>query len=350
MIWSAPACINRFLRAFVLWQEFPMHKIFPALLFSAMLFATLFAPVSAAQSFGGSPPWGTEKPVHIKGEVQKGNSFEHPIGRDLSLYVLSLNDAFKIAVWRTAAGEADDFTRCATGPFHGPNPTEIMAWHFAKDKPFPGRVGEKRWFDFALSPEDHEEQCRYLDCLLYPSNQDPACRQPTRGIGAGISGRGWLQITGIKLGDAQPGKEAVLLSMTFEAECSLFGALQLWILPATYIIPDDFAGWITVYHSERDAPKLPLAGNRYTLKVNKSGIVHTSSNLRSDLRGARFLSSGRKVLPMGASGRGMRCYGNWSIGDSAGNHSVQSFFVGTEDELRRNPVNRLLPPGENCPN
>jgi hypothetical protein len=320
--------------------------VFFAPLLVAVLFLAGSAPLSIAQTFGGAPPWGLEKPTHIHGELQAGDSLEQPIGGGLTFYILALNNGFRIEISPTNTGL--DLTRCATGPFHGRKPTEINAQDFVSKENSFGGVGQKRWFDYGITPEDDERLCSYLDCLLYPSNQDPKCRRTDREFGGGSSGRGWLQITGVKLSDAASGEEPSILSMSFEAECTLYGGLQLWILPATYVIPNDFAGWVAVYHGEKGASKLPRADKRYTVQVNKSATVHTSSNLRSDLRGAQFITMNRKPIPIAGPARGIRCYQNWSIGDSSGNHFIQSFFVGTPDELNQTPHNPLLPSGGDC--
>jgi hypothetical protein len=289
-----------------------------------------FIPFSYAQAFGGSPPWGLEKPKHIRGEVHEGTSFEQKIDDDLSLYVSWLQDSLRITVGPTGSGI--DLTRCSTPPFHGPNPGDIMAWHFTRQEFSPGGVGQKRWFRFVLTPEDLEIECRNLERVLYIYDEnDPEHLRGQREWGSRVSGSGWLEVTSIKLGDAPLGAEPTkILAMTFEAEFALYGALELWRLPARYVIPEDFSGWVTVNYKQKTAPKLPLANSLYTMRIDKSGTVRTSSYLRGDSRGAQFISTNGKPLPIEGNGRSIRCW--LSI-----NESIQSFYVGTANELKRSP-------------
>jgi hypothetical protein len=314
------------------------------LLVIANVFSVVLVRMSDAQEFGGSPPWGLEKPIHISGVVHAGETFRDAIGGGLSLFIIANRDSFKIGI---SGKDGDDLTRCVTPPFHGPNPTEIMAWHFRKNSSSPGGIGQKRWFQYVLTSEDHQIECRNLEDMLYNKNALTQ-RQAGKEWGARTSGSGWLQITGIKLSDETLGEDPSILSMSFEAECTLYGALQPWILPATYIIADDFTGWIAVYHREKGASQLPVAKNRYTVRINRSAAVHTSSSLRTDLRGAHFVTMNQMPIPIEGSARGIRCYQNWSIGDSSGDHFIQSFFVGTPDALKELPHSPFHPSGDDC--
>jgi hypothetical protein len=326
------------------WKKLLLFKFFASLLIASMFWAG-FVSVSVAQEYGGSPPWGWERPKHIRGEVHAGEYFKETIGGELSLSISTEGGSFKIGI---VGNSGDDLTRCVTPPFHGPNPTDIMAWHFINSGNSPGGVGQKRWFLFTLTPEDHEIECHNLDSMLYRYDEnDPEHLRAQKEWGGRTSGMGWLTVTGVQLSEAAPGaKPEKIVSISFEAECALYGNLKLWILPTTYVIPNNFVGWVTIYHSEQGTSRLPLAKNRYTLRVSASGAVHTSTKLRSDLRGAKFVSSNHRVIPLEGPARAIQCFGNWNIGD--GNHSVQSFFVGTSDEFRHLPHNPLLPQNHDC--
>lgn len=300
-----------------------------------------FVPISSAQTFGGSPPWGSEKPVRIKGEVREGISFEQEIGGGLFLHVSWMQDGFSITV---SAKDSDiNLTRCATPPFHGPHPTEIRVWHFVTKENSPGGVGDKRWFRFTLTPEDQEIECRNLEKVLYIYDENnPEHRRGQRELGAHVSGSGWLKVTSVKLGDTPPGTEPTkIVAMTFEAECALHGAWELWRLPARYVIPDDFNGWITVYYNQKAAPKLPVANNLYTVIIDKSAVVRTSSYLRSDTRDARFVSTNGKPLSIEGKGRSVQCW----VADS---DKFQTFYVGTSEDRKRTP-NPILQGQVDCP-
>jgi hypothetical protein len=292
-------------------------------------------------AFGGSPPWGLEKPSHFHGKINAGGSFEHPIGAGLSLYVLSVGDMFAIHIDRSGTGGAENFAGCVTPPLHGINPSlYIEAWDFNKEKDSPtggNWIGRKRRFNFVLTPDNNEIECNNI-----------------RGIGlndwgARASGTGWLEVTSVRLGDARPGMgSSKILSMAFEAECTLYGAWELWRLPALYVIPGDFTGWVMVHYRQKDAPELPLAEGHYTIRINKSAVVRTSSNLRRDRMGAQFVSMDGKPLRIEGSGRSIRC---WIAGNNTGDvqSAFQSFFVGTPDDFKQSPHNPILPPKWDCP-
>jgi hypothetical protein len=55
--------------------------------------------------YGGEPPWGLEKPVHISGKVHRGERFEQAIGRGLSFYLEPTEQGWHIGV--NDAGGAD---------------------------------------------------------------------------------------------------------------------------------------------------------------------------------------------------------------------------------------------------
>lgn len=265
----------------------------------------------ASQSYGGQPPWGLEHPIHMQGALHRGERFEKSIGRGFFLRLVPGDQGWEIEV----GDKSGDFTGCVSPPFHGITPRQIEGWHFrsednraarpAADFLTPG-IHQKRWFDFALSTDDNRKAC---------DNPDDFARYS--------SGRGWLAITAVTLGNLVPGQQAWIDSMQFEAEVSFTGALELWKLPGRYTIPDGYAGWVRVHFSEKGAPPSPKHGDRYLLNVPASGILHTASELRSDFRDAEyFFSNGAPVATW-----------NRLVVDAGDCGIYQTFFVGTRQQF-----------------
>jgi hypothetical protein len=294
--------------------------------------AAIGAGAAFAQSFGGSPPWGLEKPTYIKGEVSQGQAFEYPIGNGLRLTLTPMPDADEWNI-QVASGDGDDYSTCVTPPFHGPNARQIMGWHFqAGQEMTPGAVGQKRWIEFVLSSEDHEAECKNLETGLYGKDRDWS------NWGTHISGRCWFRPLTVELDDGKGNEQGIKL-LTFDAECALRGALELWRLPATYVIPDDFSGWVMMRYRQKGKPELPRKGDRYVVGFDKSATVRTSSDLRQDSRSAEFVwKNGRAAATKGPH----QTIWGWVVGDADMCSPFQSFFVGTGEQYRKNPENPAL--------
>jgi hypothetical protein len=302
--------------------------------------------------FGGKPPWGLEKPVRIVGKVHHGELFEKAIGAGLLLRLAPYDDAgWRIEVGVQEPGASTDLARCVNPPFHGITRMDIEGRHFRTDDNTAARasdefltpgVGGKRWFDFVLSQKDSDTECKNLDGMLYIYDEkNPESIRAQSEWGSHISGRGWLKITGMELGNLLPGQQARIESMSFEAEVALHGALERWKLPATYVVPEGFTGWVTVYHRQKGAAALTQSGDHYILRLDRSGVVRTSSELRSDRHGARFVSTnGRSISTQAASSR----IRGWEAGvrDCA---PYQGFFIGTREQFERSSEK----PGWNIP-
>jgi hypothetical protein len=298
----------------------------------------------AMPPYGGEPPWGGEQPARIAGEVRRGETFQQPIGDGLYLRLAPEEGiGWRIEIGpATRAGRSDrdnDFARCVTGPAHGPTAMDIEGWHFRNDnntgpreRPETPGIGEKRWFDFVLTRQDMEIECDTLDRALYLWSNPAAKARAEGAVGARRSGRGWLKITGMKLGNLVAGEHASIESMTFEAEVALHGALELWVLPATYVIPDDFSGWVSIYARQAGQPASPQSRDRYVFRVSGDGVVRTSSELRIDRRGARFVSPDGKAIA--TQGAGRKIWG-WQVDGNCSPY--QTFFVGTRDQFRKSP-------------
>ncbi len=293
--------------------------------FAVLVFGIASGAIASGQGFGGSPPWGPEKPTHFTGEVHQGEGFDYPIGNGLSFDLTLLDGYWEAGVSSSSGG---DYSICATPPFRGPNAREIMAWNFQdKSGISPGGVGEKRWLEFVLSGEDDRVQCEQVDLAL--EGKDSFENR--------ISGRCWFRPLSVKLSGGPPDREAID-ELKFEGECALHGALELWRLPATYVIPRNVTGWVTVCFGAQGQPELPRNGDEYRIVIRKLATVRTSSVLRQDSRGAKFQLADRKAIP--TEGPGQRVWG-WVSGYATCG-PFQSFFVGNSGEYQRNTSNPAL--------
>jgi hypothetical protein len=303
-------------------QWYPGRQVTrPPYLFSSLctLLLTGITQVGIAQEFGGVPPWGREKPTHFTGEIRRNETFEQQIGGGLT-FTLTGDE---IHVGRSG----DDYSSCATGPLHGPSPTDFMAWHFQGGTQSPGGIGTKRWINFALNEEGNRVMCEQVEAASQGKDtyQDP------------ITGRCWFVPLGVKISDDSPDQQ-VIEEMKFEGECALHGGLELWRLPIAYTISSNFSGWATICSGARGMPELSRTGDSYHVVIGEQSTVHTSSELRWDSRGARFVSPQGAVIP--TNGPERKIWG-WQSGYSSCG-PFQSFFVGTASQYRSHTLNPLL--------
>jgi hypothetical protein len=286
------------------------------------------ACVSMAQTFGGSPPWGPEKPVPFQGEIRTGAAFAYPIGGDLAVKLVPAGGVWEIDVGPLHGRE--DYANCVNPPFHGPNPREIMASQFTGEAgPVHWGTGEKRWVDFVLDTVDEKLECQSLEVALRGDKSDWGTR---------AAGRCWVRPLSVRLaGGAANAK--VIDTLRFDGECALHGAWELWRLPATYVIPPSFTGWVTVYYRQKDKSALPREDNRYVLRVAESAGVYTSSDLRQDDREARFVRPGGQAISTEGD---TKMIWDWQTGDTRACAPFQSFFVGTGEQYRKVGQNPAL--------
>jgi len=308
-------------------QKFARYvfRLLPAQRVTLMAVLALCTGPAAGQEFGGSPPWGPETPTHFTGEIHQGESFEQAIGDGLYFFIETHDGYWSDGVSRSGGG--DDYSRCVTPPFRGPNARDIMAWHFQRGDAGPGGVGQKREIVFVLNDEDARVQCADLELAL--QGKDTFENR--------ISGRCWFQPLSVKLSEDPPEKQTIE-EMKFEGECALHGALELWRLPVSYRIADGVTGWVTVCFGSKGQPGLRKDGDRYHLLISKQGTVHTSSILRMDRRGAKFERKNNATIPI--DGPQQRIW-RWMNGYATCG-PFQSFFVGTADQYRNHSENPML--------
>ena len=166
--------------------------------------------------------------VRLRGEVHHSEKFEREIGRDLVFRLIPDEYGWDIEVGPT--DRMDNYMDCVNGPLHGITPYQIEGWLFRNDdntanrKPSelmtPG-IGEKREFQFVLTARDQERSCADLDRMeqIY-DDKAPDRRAATGHFGEHAGGDGSVTITSMTLGHLNPGAQAWIESMRFEATFS----------------------------------------------------------------------------------------------------------------------------------
>ena len=283
------------------------------------------AQVNAVR-YGGKPPWGLEKPVHISGKVHRGEVFEQAIGRGLDFRLEPTENRWEIMV--SDAGGADLMKYSVWEPCHS-GPYLDTEKYINIDKL---HVGDKRELKFDLTAartaertKEHWNICDLVFPLKWDDPMTPAQYQAwlrksrTRpGLDTDGGGAGMLVITGLI-----PGPHPLEVSLDFEVDLAFTGALELWKLRSRYIIPKGYRGFVDVYEDPRELPS-PKSGDFYLLHIPASGILRTSSKLRDISGDEQYIFS--DGLPLSAYGlrRPILIY-------SGGRH--QSFFVGTDRQF-----------------
>jgi hypothetical protein len=135
-------------------------------------------------------------------------------------------------------------------------------------------------------------------------------------------------------------------------------------MPYTYVVPENFRGWVRVVHYVQGAPALAVVHGRYYVEVPASGIVVTSTGIEEGYAIDKFFArSGRAAisLPLGAENKGTGLI--WANGihtdediENGLTRIEGRFFVGSFAEFERTPppearyerrsdgTRRLMPP------
>jgi hypothetical protein len=166
--------------------------------------------------------------IRLRGEVHRSEKFEREIGRDLVFRLIPDEYGWDIEVG--PKDRTDNYMDCVNGPLHGITPYQIEGWLFRNDdntanrKPSelmtPG-IGEKREFQFVLTARDQERSCADLDRMehIY-DDKAPDRIAATSHFGEHAGGDGSVTITSMTLGHLNPGAQAWIESMRFEATFS----------------------------------------------------------------------------------------------------------------------------------
>ncbi len=193
------------------------------------LLLTLYALASAQSASNPTAP------VHITGEVHRGEKFERDIGHGLVLRLLPYDAGWDIQVGPKVPSSDgdDDYTDCVNEPLHGITPRQIQGWHFRTDDNTAARpsddfltpgIGGKREFEFVLSAADQSKSCANVDVIEHTPNQTDAQRNAAAsGFGTLAHGNGSFTITTMTLGNLQPGQQAWIDSLKFEASFTFHG-------------------------------------------------------------------------------------------------------------------------------
>jgi hypothetical protein len=172
-----------------------------------------------------APALAQSAPVHITGEVHRGEKFERDITHGLVLRLAPYDGGWDIEVG--PANTTDDYTDCVNVPLHGVTSRQIQGWHFRTDDNTAARppndfltpgIGGKREFEFVLTAADQSKSCANVDDIEHTPNQTDAQRNAaTSRFGALARGSATFTITAMTLGNLQPGQQAWIDSLKFEA-------------------------------------------------------------------------------------------------------------------------------------
>src|SRR5208282_2312961 len=109
--------------------------------------------------------------------------------------------------------------------------------------------------------------------------------------------------------------------------------------PTRFLIPKAYIGWIKIEYG-RNAPPLEMSNGKYICRIPASGVLATSSPLEEGWAKDEYFyySDGSpEVLPDTGWGKGGMIWAGSVTGDSPNaKQFTQSFYVGREDQYRRN--------------
>jgi hypothetical protein len=172
------------------------------------------------------------EPVIFTGKVERRGRFVRALAAGLEFHLVPTASGWTLWVGDPARPE-QSYTAIATPPFRGINPLYVEGWHFrnadntAANAPGPKNVNapqRRRSFKFVLGEADYLSAKKALQIALWPS-----------GHGAGevaaalerfrreAKADGVLEITGLELGNLEPGEQAWIKRMAFTVTISYPG-------------------------------------------------------------------------------------------------------------------------------
>jgi hypothetical protein len=107
--------------------------------------------------------------------------------------------------------------------------------------------------------------------------------------------------------------------------------------PAVYEIPDGYIGWVTVEYGRLDAPPLPIVDGKRVLRIGVRGELRTSSLIEYGIRSDTYRYTGQHAEELPKTnwgGGGMVWAGSVTAAAGGGDHAIERFFVGTEEEYQ----------------
>ncbi len=177
--------------------------------------------VAAALGLGlivGATPKSRPRPSHFEGHLSAGQRFERTFAESLH-FVLRPQGDEGWAIVVTGSDSAADFAGIVTPPFHGPNPTQIEAWHFDPRDSSGASPGKARGFSFVSSRRDYQTAAAMLERMLWPNGRSDAAVDSAQAVFDALPvGSGVLKITNVELRDLEPGAPARFESMSFEVD------------------------------------------------------------------------------------------------------------------------------------
>jgi hypothetical protein len=272
------------------------------------------ALVLVFQVYGGQAPWGMERPVTIHGEVRRGEAFERAIGGGLSFRLVPTE-----AGWRIEVGDGkDDFTRCATGPFHGLTAMDIEG-DANRDVDGDGR----RWFDFVLTAGDQERQCTWLDEAL---NDPERFRTTTKYLSTKPQNRA---ASPAAAGEDHPDERRLRVD-DVRRRTAIRRAQVVAGRAATSFRPATPAGSACPLTHRRRRPLRSPAATINSAFLRQA--LRTSTELRADQRDAQYVFSGGARIP--SAGPQKRIWGAYRVLEGRCGRYLM-FFVGTKQQYQR---------------
>jgi hypothetical protein len=135
----------------------------------------------------------------------------------------------------------------------------------------------------------------------------------------------------------------LLLPLTLLLICCLVPSacvIEPHSMPATYLFPEGYIGWVRVDFNVEGTPELPIENGRQIYQFPPSGYLRTSSKLEysrgRDVKYFYYSGDSRHPLRETAHGRGgMIWFGGSNALEENPKESYQYIFVGLEDVYER---------------
>ena len=122
--------------------------------------------------------------------------------------------------------------------------------------------------------------------------------------------------------------------------------------PARYLIPAGYVGWVRIEYGAAGAPPLVREGKYLLVRLAQDGTARTSSELDEGWGRDQFFyesGTGRNTLSNAGWCKGGMIWGEITgkfVGETKTSSSWQKFFVGNEDQFRRevDPMGKMFSP------
>ncbi|MGA7926427.1 MAG: hypothetical protein WCA20_10540 [Candidatus Sulfotelmatobacter sp.] len=126
----------------------------------------------------------------------------------------------------------------------------------------------------------------------------------------------------------------------------LLAGLALWLGMSTrnstlrssrFLIPEGYAGWIRIEFEVQGAPRLPIEGGQYVLKIPSDGVLRTSSAEQYGwAKDQYYYYSAQGVRSLPDSGPAELIWGKINGEESgvSGKRKYEEFFVGNAQQFK----------------